>query len=202
MNIYQLRKLRQSDVVGSGKTSYRITVRQLESMIRLSEALARLYCDTKIRPEYVNEAVQLLHKSIIHVETSDVVLETQLSHRGDDDSDMEGNEEEKKMKLPQKKSESTNLSISYTRYSQITKMLVQYLNENEGGYKQISLIQWYIESIEGDIKSEEELTYEAKLIKRVIERLVNKDYILIVLKESSTRDIDERTLGVNPNYHE
>jgi DNA replication licensing factor MCM6 len=40
--VEQYRKLRQSDSKGVGGTSYRITVRQLESMIRLSEALARL----------------------------------------------------------------------------------------------------------------------------------------------------------------
>jgi len=38
------RELRQQDSQGSGKNSYRITVRQLESMIRLSEALARVHC--------------------------------------------------------------------------------------------------------------------------------------------------------------
>lgn len=38
------RNLRQSDI--SGGRSYRITVRQLESMVRLAEALARLHCDT------------------------------------------------------------------------------------------------------------------------------------------------------------
>lgn len=68
------KRLRQADATGGARSSYRITVRQLESLVRLSEALARLHLDDLIRPHYVKEAVRLLRKSIIHVETEDVDL--------------------------------------------------------------------------------------------------------------------------------
>lgn len=50
------RLLRQNDILGKNKTAYRITVRQLESLVRLSEALARLHLDEYIQPVYVREA--------------------------------------------------------------------------------------------------------------------------------------------------
>lgn len=75
------RQLRQNDVVGRGKTAYRITVRQLESMIRLAEAHARLHFSDTVDVENVKEAARLLRKSIISVETEGVVL--------DDDDELE-----------------------------------------------------------------------------------------------------------------
>lgn len=69
------RALRQNDVVGRGKTAYRITVRQLESMVRLAEAHARLHFQTQVQVANVVEAFRLLKKSIISVETEGVMLE-------------------------------------------------------------------------------------------------------------------------------
>ena len=57
------------------KTAYRITVRQLESLIRLSEALARMNFDTQVLPKHVREAAKLIKKSIINVQHNDVEIE-------------------------------------------------------------------------------------------------------------------------------
>ncbi|KDR84017.1 hypothetical protein GALMADRAFT_236601 [Galerina marginata CBS 339.88] len=66
--VEKYRILRQDDATGAGRNSYRITVRQLESMIRLSEAIARANCTSEITPAFVREAYTLLRQSIIHVE--------------------------------------------------------------------------------------------------------------------------------------
>ena len=70
--VEKYRILRQDDASGTGRNSYRITVRQLESLIRLSEAIARANCTAEITPAFVREAYSLLRQSIIHVEQDDI----------------------------------------------------------------------------------------------------------------------------------
>ncbi|KAI8848965.1 MCM2/3/5 family-domain-containing protein [Chytridium lagenaria] len=54
----QYRKLRQSDATGVNRAAYRITVRQLESMVRLSEALAKLSCSPTVDIRHYEDMVE------------------------------------------------------------------------------------------------------------------------------------------------
>merc|ERR1712178_52835 len=60
---------------GGQASSWRITVRQLESCIRLAEAMARLYAKDEVQPNHVREAARLLNRSIVTVEMPDVEWE-------------------------------------------------------------------------------------------------------------------------------
>ena len=50
--IEEYKKLRQRDANAMSKASWRITVRQLESLIRLSEAMAKMVCEDEVCPLY------------------------------------------------------------------------------------------------------------------------------------------------------
>ncbi|CAI5975705.1 unnamed protein product [Closterium sp. NIES-64] len=67
--------LRRGDAAPGSQSSYRITVRQLEALVRLSEALARLHLDSQVKPAHVREAKRLLSTSIISIDSHDVDLE-------------------------------------------------------------------------------------------------------------------------------
>ncbi|KAI3374422.1 hypothetical protein L3Q82_006245 [Scortum barcoo] len=90
--VEQYKRLRQRD--GSGgvsKSAWRITVRQLESMIRLSEGMARMHCCDEVQPKHVKEAFRLLNKSIIRVETPDINLEQEDELEEEEERQEEGN---------------------------------------------------------------------------------------------------------------
>jgi DNA replication licensing factor MCM6 len=178
--VQQYRALRNSDA-GGRKTSYRITVRQLESMIRLSEALARLHCDDEVKPKYVREAFRLLKKSIIHVESEDIILEDENVLL---DSSETNNEKTTATPLENFDSAETSpvkkkpITIPYNVYYRIATSIVLHLRRHAeshvDGVRKSDLIGWYLQSKEDEINSEEELMEQRKFIKTILNRLIHK----------------------------
>ena len=210
----QYRRLRQRDC-GVTKSSWRITVRQLESMIRLSEAMARMYCSEEVHPRHVKEAFRLLSKSIIRVETPDINFdEPDLLPDGvatdttvTEGEPMEGVPPPTKAPPPSENM-SKQIRVSYEEYKSIANLLVLHLRQleensadGESGVKRMDLVDWYLEANEADMETIDEVKEKRLLVEKVIERLVHHDHVLLplVTEESGTEDSNPY-LVVHPNY--
>ncbi|XP_005740226.1 DNA replication licensing factor MCM6 [Pundamilia nyererei] len=213
--VEQYKRLRQRD--GSGgvsKSAWRITVRQLESMIRLSEAMARMHCCDEVQPKHVKEAFRLLNKSIIRVETPDINLEQEDEVEEEEEQQEEGNvpngvngnvdgvigltnginghaDGVNGHGEPGSQSKPS-LRLSFAEYKRISNLLVLHLRraedaEEEEDLKKSAVVNWYLKEIESEIDSEEELINRKGLIEKVIHRLVHYDHILIQLSQAGLK---------------
>lgn len=200
--VEKYKELRADDAQGGiGRNSYRITVRQLESMIRLSEAIAKANCVDDVSPNFVREAFNLLRQSIISVEKDDVEVEddeVEVLNNGtanghadgpdrDGDSPMaDGDEDDqdgddrpdgaagRASQTPAPQSRRTR--ITYDKYMAILNLLVRRVNEDEmttgEGVEHEELVTWYLEQKEDELNSVEEAEEEKELARKVIKRMV------------------------------
>ena len=226
-------RLRSNDIQPGQTFAYRMTVRQLESMIRLSEALARVHCEFEISAVHVAEAERLLKTSIISVEAHDVDLDRapmpeslqsfiDHGHRvirermedggADEDAAMAaegGAGEGQQDPGAALKSIPVPTSVPYTKYREVTGLIVTYLDSEEkrategayAGVKQADLMRWYMDEVSksGKFSSLDEMAQEYMLLQRIMEHLINVDQTLIVM-EPNEEDLTQRTLVLNANY--
>jgi len=229
-------KLRSEDAQGYGRSSYRVTVRQLESMVRLSEAIARANCTEEVRPlcpslfrlfaarapsltlsqtsrsqitvPFVQEAYNLLSQSIIHVEKDDVDIDSDSDDEGgldgangggddnnDDDDDgadapspgarartataTPGPGQDAAAAAAAKK---PKVSITYDRYMQMMQRIVYMVSEHESatgsGMPRSEVVQAYLDGVEEQLGTIEQLENETQLVEKVLTKLVKERYLL------------------------
>ncbi|XP_050315049.1 DNA replication licensing factor Mcm6-like [Anthonomus grandis grandis] len=205
-------RLRLRDSSSTGKSTWRITVRQLESMIRLSEAMARMDISDEVQPKHVKEAYRLLNKSIIRVEQPDIHLEADENHSIHEDEVIE--EETPQTPTPVQQSGKKKMVLSFEEYKNLSNMIVVYMRrqeakmEEEGtGVHRSDVVEWYLNHIADQIESEEELIEKKDLLEKVLDRLIYHDQIIIPLtkmglkgKSQEEEEEENPLLVVHPNY--
>ncbi|KAL3267188.1 hypothetical protein HHI36_011325 [Cryptolaemus montrouzieri] len=203
--------LRLRDSTSTGKSTWRITVRQLESMIRLAEAMAKMEISDEVQPKHVREAYRLLNKSIIRVEQPDIHLDEDEENEQamEMDQSIPGGSNETP-EAPQKK----KLMLSFEEYKALSNMIVVHMRreearseeENSEGMHRSDLVEWYLNRIADQIESEDELLEKKELIEKVIDRLIYHDNVIISLKKLDLKaskqdeEDDDPVLVVHPNY--
>ncbi|KRZ71967.1 Zygotic DNA replication licensing factor mcm6-B, partial [Trichinella papuae] len=213
---YKRLRIRDSATPTSAWSSLRITVRQLESMIRLAEAVARMYCCDMVEVKHVEEAVRLLNKSIVRVEQPDVDLnEADLAA---DEEPMEIEEktipsdQDAEQQIPSDEQSSQKLKMSFEEYKRISSLLVMHLRSEEEkqessgseiGMRLADLIAWYLTETCNDIDSEEELLETKSLVEKIVHRLIHHDNVLLMLTDDSASTEDDENdpiIVVHPNF--
>ncbi|KAI4332106.1 hypothetical protein L6164_017042 [Bauhinia variegata] len=217
--------LRRGDTNPGSRVAYRMTVRQLEALIRLSEAIARSYLENQVHPRHVRLAVRLLKTSIISVESSEIDLsefqeENRTDNTGDDGSaggadgpniarDGEGQatsttENGAADSVPQ---QGKKLVMSDEYFQRVTQALIMRLRQNEetvrqegtglAGMRQRDLIQWYVnqQNEKNNYSSMEEAAAEVTKIKAIIESLIRREGHLIVVDDGAQAAADAGGAG-------
>merc|ERR1712002_791438 len=209
--VQQYKHLRQRDTGGSAKSSWRITVRQLESMLRLSESFARLHCSEEVTAKHVKEAYRLLNKSIIRVDQPDVDLDN-------DDAPEEETNDEAPMETddaPDDPTETTKkpMKLTYEKYKKMSFLLIDYIKNKEETFeasgegdsdstpKRSDVVNWYLGELSADIESQEELVEHRQIVEKVVDRLIYQDQVIVPLT-NTTKGGEETDpfLVVHPNY--
>ncbi|KAE8744607.1 hypothetical protein FOCC_FOCC008736 [Frankliniella occidentalis] len=199
-------QLRQRDGTGSGKSTWRITVRQLESMIRLSEAMAKMECSDEVIERHVTEAYRLLNKSIIRIEQPDVHLDADDDQPMDIEDGAENNDIDDPEAAPGKK----KLRLSFEDYKNLSNLLVIFMRREEQqaedgedesksqGVHRSEVVAWYLENIQDQIETEEELVEKKELVEKVIDRLMYHDQIIIPLGKTGLTGKDLESQEEDP----
>lgn len=201
--------LRMGDAT-SGAKAMRITVRQLESLIRLSEAVAKLRFSYLVTPEHVEEACQIFKSSLSKIRYNDI----DLGDMDEEYEDEEGAEMEKDMKdgmaemdeensgkakfgedleepregvslrsergASGKSRKKASATIGYNEYFQIARRLVDRLQSYEDSDVSITDLITWHISEFDHPESEEELGELEEKYHRAIQRMIHRDMILYI----------------------
>merc|ERR1712127_161043 len=99
---------------------------------------------------------------------------------------------------------SKKSKITYQEYQRIGHLLTKYLADKEEAGEEVKeedLIAWYMETVEENIQNEAQLVEQQHLLQLIINRMIDKDRVILVYRASENALRPEgRVLVKHPNY--
>ncbi|KAL8275307.1 hypothetical protein Esti_000756 [Eimeria stiedai] len=195
--------LRLMDAQPGLQHNMRITVRQLESLIRLSEAVARLHFSDFVREEHVQEAVEIFRASLHRITHTEEIRLTvsggSAEKRGDELGANAAGEQ-------QQAEPQEEVVVSHADYKRIASQLVDFVSQQENavageplpfqGVSSNAVIEWIEEILQPD--DPEQLDPWHHKLRLIIQRLVEQDGYLLGQPAPDGSD-GELLLRVHPN---
>ncbi|OUM58882.1 hypothetical protein PIROE2DRAFT_15757, partial [Piromyces sp. E2] len=131
-----------------------------------------------VKVKYVHEAKNLLSKSIIKVDTGDIDLyDEENEYKPQDET---ANDITEDMDQDDTENQPTSIKLSYNKFIKISHSIVTKLrsisseSDEPTGMSANELVDWYLETIEEELESEEAYIRERRLVKLVIKRMISK----------------------------
>ena len=131
--------------------------------------------------KHVHEACHLLRSSIVTVDQERFDLEEDVAETGNENIRQGSIGIEDYMAVdkelsPVQVSSNTKIVLEASEYYRIAKAVISKItaheqSSNEKGIKKSDLVQWYLDEMEDDIESENDLIRERTTIVRVLNRL-------------------------------
>ena len=214
------RDMRMQDALSNRSKVYRVTTRLLESIIRLSEACAKLYLSEEVTVTHVTIALDVMKASLTTVDMTEVELvgleattatgAQEASAHDQKVDDGVAPETEKKQKKATKRSDvataatakpeqpppAKKITISADHYFRVVNKLAAKLHAlGEDAPSREDLIKWYLGQL--PTTSVAQLEQELKFVGLIITRLVKEGKFLQVDTESG----EGVRLYLDPNFN-
>jgi len=187
-----------------------ITVRQLESLIRLAEAVARLHLEEKVTVEHVEKAFNLQFSSMQRSENIEIELEEAGLAAAEAAAEAAAAEPGEEAEAPADAAAAAaaqrgrKMKITFEEYNKIGHMLANYLHQEALANREVKeedLINWYIEQVEHQIETEAQLVEKQQMVTLIIQRMIEKDRVILEYKAAEDPHKPEgRVLVKHPNF--
>ena len=176
--------------------SYNITVRQLESMIRIAEAIARVHMMKIVTVGHVRESARLLRNSLLQIKSSDIQIEEEipLKEQVDRMSISQPIEEENAIKIGPKiekkspvKTQKT-LKITKQEFLKLSENILTILKTNRSSQRKSQLINKMYLLGQNELNSMEVKGEYYKKVNAAINTMLKKDKRIVRMSSKQDKD--------------